>query len=118
MTCGVGHRRSLDPALLWLWCRLAATAPIRPLAWELPCALRAALKRPKKKKKVFFKKSIYLSEKGVRRRGQVCLRSKFSKKKKKVYVVLHLVHCGQHRGVKWLWFCSAFMGRTEHRGWS
>ena len=21
-----------DPALLWLWCRLAATAPIQPLA--------------------------------------------------------------------------------------
>ena len=24
-----------DPALLWLWCMLVATAPIRPLAWEL-----------------------------------------------------------------------------------
>ena len=23
-----------DPALLWLWCRPAAVAPIRPLAWE------------------------------------------------------------------------------------
>ena len=23
-----------DPALLWLWCRLAAAAPVRPLAWE------------------------------------------------------------------------------------
>ena len=23
-----------DPVLLWLWCWLAATAPIRPLAWE------------------------------------------------------------------------------------
>ena len=23
-----------DLALLWLWCRLAATAPIRPLAWN------------------------------------------------------------------------------------
>ena len=27
-----------DPALLWLWCRLAAEAPIGPLAWELPYA--------------------------------------------------------------------------------
>ena len=34
MSCGVGHRRSLDPTLLWLLCRLAAIAPIRPLAWE------------------------------------------------------------------------------------
>ena len=33
-----------DPALLWLWCRLAATAPIRPLAWEPPYAAGVALK--------------------------------------------------------------------------
>ena len=25
-----------DPRLLWLWRRLAAIAPIRPLAWEPP----------------------------------------------------------------------------------
>ena len=31
-SCGVGRRRSSDPALLWLWRRPAATAPIRPLA--------------------------------------------------------------------------------------
>ena len=37
-----------DPTLLWLWCRLAAVAPILALAWELPYA---ALKRKKKKKK-------------------------------------------------------------------
>ena len=40
--------------LLWLWRRLAAVAPIRPLAWEHPYAMGAALKkakRPKKKKK-------------------------------------------------------------------
>ena len=24
----VGHRCGLDPALLWLWCRLAGAAPI------------------------------------------------------------------------------------------
>ena len=28
VSCGVGHRRGLDPALLWLWCRPAAAAPI------------------------------------------------------------------------------------------
>ena len=33
---------------LWLWRRLAATPPIQPLAWELPYAPGAALKRPKK----------------------------------------------------------------------
>ena len=34
-----------------LWCRLAAAALIWPLAWELPYATGAALKRPGKKKK-------------------------------------------------------------------
>ena len=46
----VGHRCGSDLVLLWLWCRLAATAPIRPLVWEPPYAAGAALKRQKKKK--------------------------------------------------------------------
>ena len=50
MRCGIGRRRGLDPALLWLWRELAARAPIQPLAWELPYAAGAALKRQKKKK--------------------------------------------------------------------
>ena len=33
--------------LLWLWCRLAAVALIRPLAWEPPYAASAALKKKK-----------------------------------------------------------------------
>ena len=36
--------------LLCLWCRLAATAPVQPLAWEPPCAADVALQRQKKKK--------------------------------------------------------------------
>ena len=40
-----------DPALLWLWHRLTATAPMTPLAWEPPYATGAALEKPKKKKK-------------------------------------------------------------------
>ena len=47
MSCGVGHRCGLDSTLLWLWCRLAAVALIRPLAWEPPYAAGAALKRKK-----------------------------------------------------------------------
>ena len=39
-----------DAALLWLWCRPAATALIRPLAWEPPYAEGAALEKTKKKK--------------------------------------------------------------------
>ena len=53
MSCGVGCRFSSDPVLLWLWlyCRLAATAPIRPLSWEPPYAAGVALKKTKDKKK-------------------------------------------------------------------
>ena len=39
-----------DPALPLLWRRPAAEALIQPLAWELPYAMSATLKRPKKKK--------------------------------------------------------------------
>ena len=49
MSCGVGLRCGLDPALLWLWVRPAAAALIRPLVWEHPPAAGAAVKRKKKK---------------------------------------------------------------------
>ena len=48
MSCGVGHRHGSDPTLLWLWCRPAAVAPIRPLAREPPYATGVALKKDKK----------------------------------------------------------------------
>ena len=51
MSSGVGRRRGLDLALLWLWRGPAATAPIRPLVWEPPYVAGAALKSKKKKKK-------------------------------------------------------------------
>ena len=34
-----------DPVLLWPWCRRAAVALTRPLAWECPRAAGVALKR-------------------------------------------------------------------------
>ena len=40
-----------DPALLWLLCRSAATAPIQPLAWELLYATGVALKSKNKTNK-------------------------------------------------------------------
>ena len=55
MICGVGHRQGSDPALLWLWHRPTAVALIRPLAWEPPHAVGAALKREKKIKKLKIK---------------------------------------------------------------
>ena len=64
VSCGVGCRCGSDPALLWLWRRPVATAPIGPLAWEPPYAAGAAqeiattttTKRQKKKKKKKKKK--------------------------------------------------------------
>ena len=53
MSGGVGCRRGSDPVLLWLWLWLAATAPIRPLAWEPPCAAGAALEMAKRQKKEY-----------------------------------------------------------------
>ena len=56
MSCGVGRRHGSDPALLWLWRRPVATAPIRPLAWEPPYATGAAQRNSKKTKKKKRKK--------------------------------------------------------------
>ena len=56
MSCGVGHRRSSDAVLLWLWHRPAAAAPIQLLAWEPPHVAVSALKKIKKN----FKKRYQL----------------------------------------------------------
>ena len=53
MSCGVGCRRVLDPALLWLCRRLVPTARIRPLAWDPPYASGAALEKDQKKRHHF-----------------------------------------------------------------
>ena len=53
VSCGVGRRHGSDPAFLWLWRRLVATALIGPLAWEPPYAAGAVqeiAKRQKNKK--------------------------------------------------------------------
>ena len=47
MSCGEVCRHGSDLALLWLWCRLEAPAPIGPLAWEPPYASGVALKKEK-----------------------------------------------------------------------
>ena len=51
MNCGVSRGRSLDLVSLWLWCRPVAVAPIRPRAWEPPCATGVTLKSKKTKTK-------------------------------------------------------------------
>ena len=52
LSCGVGHEQDVNLVLLWLWCRMAATALIQPLAWELPYATSAALKKIGKRKSI------------------------------------------------------------------
>ena len=47
----VGHNRSSDSALLWLWHRLAAIALFRPPAWEPLYAAGMALKNKKETNK-------------------------------------------------------------------
>ena len=50
---------SLSGLRIWhcceLWCRLAATVPIRPLAWECPYGMDGALEKTKQNKKKFYK---------------------------------------------------------------
>ena len=58
MSCGVARRCSSNLAWLWLWCRPVATAPIRPLAWEPPHAVGAALEKTGRQKKKEKSKKI------------------------------------------------------------
>ena len=48
-SCGVGRRCGSDPELLRLWCRPAARASIRPLAWEPTHAVGVGPKKRQKK---------------------------------------------------------------------
>ena len=64
MSWGVGHRSGSDVA--WLWCRLAAVAPIRPLAWGPPYAEGVALKTKKNTKNKQTSQSVYVSDNGTR----------------------------------------------------
>ena len=64
VSCGVDRRHGLDLALLWLWRRRVAIAPIRPLAWEPPHAAGAALEMAKRQN--LKKVCILLAENGLK----------------------------------------------------
>ena len=51
MSCGVGHRRGLDPALLWLWWQAGSNSSNWTPAWERPYAVGVALEKDKKTQK-------------------------------------------------------------------
>ena len=59
--CDVGRRCGSDPALLWLWYRLATPRLTGLPAWEPPYAMGAALK-DKKQKKEEEKKSTAIAD--------------------------------------------------------
>ena len=65
MSYGVGCRHGLDPVLLWLWLRLAAVAPVRPLAWEPPHAAGVALKSKKQKQNQNQKQKAKQIQQGI-----------------------------------------------------
>ena len=73
MCCGVGHRCCWDPALLWLWHRLAAAADSTP-SLGTPNAKGVALKRKKKRKE---KKRREKKRKGKEKK---CLKITISRK--------------------------------------
>ena len=57
----------MDPKLLWLWCRPAAMAPIRPVVWEPPYAMSEALEKERKeRKKEFGRKLLPSFKEGAR----------------------------------------------------
>ena len=56
MSCAVGCRHGSYTALLWLWHKPVATAPIGPLTWEPPYATSVILENTKKKKKKIINK--------------------------------------------------------------
>ena len=64
MSCGISCRLGLDPALLWLWHRLGAVAPIGPLARELVYAAGVALQSKINKEycSVTYRSLIYISD--------------------------------------------------------
>ena len=87
MSCGVGHRHSLDLTLLWLWCRPVATALIGPLAWEPPLAVGTALKKQKTKKSLFL-----IMESGHKRALKVYLKPPHK---------CQVISGGDYAGLRW-----------------
>ena len=73
MSCGIGCRHGSNPTLLWLCRRLAATATIRPLAWEPPYAASVVLKKQKNKKEQEGGQAVLSVPRASGAGGAVCL---------------------------------------------
>ena len=84
-----------DPALLGLWCRPAATAPIWPLAWEPPYAVGTALKRQTDRQIDRYRKQA--SKQSGRRRRRIFFRETSKRSQIKPLLTSHWQNL-----VKWL----------------
>jgi len=62
MSCGVRCRHGSDPELLWLWRRLAATAPTGPLALGTFVCQGCGPKKKKKKNLLLSMEVFFLSQ--------------------------------------------------------
>ena len=67
----------------WLWCRLAAIALIRPLAWEPPYAMSVALKAKKKKEEVLPFAAMWMDL-------EIIILSEVSREKQVLYDIAYL----------------------------
>ena len=86
----------MDPVLLWLWCRLAAVAPIRSLDWEPPYATGTALKSKKKKKRKKKKKErMGLPE------ATLSPPSKKAFLLPVIWIIFTVALCGQETSTRW-----------------
>ena len=79
MNCGVGCRLSSDLTLLWPWHRLAATAPIQPLAQELSNAAGVTIKRRKNKREAGSTNAVGIKQRGTNCRSK-CMEQGISEK--------------------------------------
>ena len=91
MSYSVGRRCGSDPKLLWLWCRPVATAPIRPLAWELPYATDVVLKSKKEKKRKAD--TAYPPTTTMRQYGAMSQHPRLSGRPKRITQQLEAIFC-------------------------
>ena len=90
-----------DPALLWLWCRLVATASIRPLAWEPPHAVGAAPEKAKRQKnKTKQKKNLWDGGKAMHIGKFVVLNTFIRKRRKESNQCSKLIHLKKEELIK------------------
>ena len=68
---GVDCRGGLDPAFLWLWCRLAATAPIQPPSLGTSMCHGSRPRNGKKKRKKKKNHAVLLLQEACPRSDEV-----------------------------------------------